>query len=43
MRNLYISDLHIFHNNILLFDDRPFKNVDEMTEEIVKRWNSAVD
>ena len=43
MKNLYISDLHIFHNNILLFDDRPFKNVDEMTEEIVKRWNSAVD
>ena len=43
MRNLYISDLHIFHNNIIYFDDRPFKDTDEMTNEIIKRWNNAVE
>ena len=43
MRNLYISDLHIFHNNIIYFDDRPFKDADEMTNEIIKRWNNAVE
>ena len=37
MRNLYISDLHIFHNNIIYFDDRPFKDTDEMTDEIKQR------
>ena len=43
MKNLYISDLHIFHNNIIYFDDRPFKDTDEMTNEIIKRWNNAVE
>lgn len=43
MRNLYISDLHIFHNNVLYFDDRPFGDMDEMIHEIIKRWNNAVE
>lgn len=43
MRNLYISDLHFFHNNVLLFDDRPFETMDEMINEMIKRWNGAVD
>ena len=43
MRNLYISDLHIFHNNVLSFDNRPFKDMDEMIDEIIKRWNNAVE
>lgn len=40
--NFYISDLHIDHANCLHFDNRPFKNIDEMREEIIKRWNSVV-
>lgn len=28
--NYYISDLHIGHENILRFDNRPFADVNEM-------------
>jgi len=37
-----ISDLHLDHKNIIKFCDRPFKNVDEMNEAIVKNWNKTV-
>lgn len=42
-RKLYIADWHYGHSNILAFDHRPFKTVEEMNEELVKRWNAAVD
>lgn len=42
-RNLYISDTHFGHQNILRFDSRPFSTVEEMEEEIVRRWNAAVN
>jgi calcineurin-like phosphoesterase family protein len=38
----YISDTHFFHNNILMYDNRPFKDVDEMLECMVERWNAQV-
>ena len=31
MANFYISDLHIGHENILRFDNRPFADVNEMS------------
>ena len=44
--NYYISDLHFFSKNQtaegLNFDNRPFKNVDEMHETILNNWNSRV-
>lgn len=40
-RKLYIADWHYAHANILAFDNRPFKTVEEMNEELVKRWNAA--
>jgi len=40
--NYYISDLHFEHSNCIGFDNRPFLNVKEMGEEIIKRWNSRV-
>ena len=40
--NYYISDLHLFHEAVLRFDDRPFSNLEEMHAEIVKRWNHKV-
>lgn len=35
--NYYISDLHLFHEAVLRFDDRPFSNLEEMHAEIVKK------
>lgn len=42
MAVLFTSDLHIGHENVLKFDNRPFKNVEEMNEEIIQRWNDKV-
>jgi len=38
----YISDLHLFHENSIRFDNRPFKNITEMHETIRERWNSKI-
>ena len=41
--NYYISDLHLFHEAVIRFDDRPFRDLEEMHAEIVKRWNEKVN
>lgn len=42
MANLYISDLHLCHENAIKFDNRPFKSLDEMHEIILLNWNNKV-
>ena len=37
-----VSDTHFFHANIIKYCNRPFSSVDEMNEELVKRWNAVV-
>lgn len=39
----FISDLHFGHTNILYFDNRPFKTIEEHDEYIVNKWNETVD
>jgi calcineurin-like phosphoesterase family protein len=39
----YISDWHYNHANIIAFDNRPFLTVDEMNNELIRRWNDTVD
>ena len=38
----YISDLHLFHDAVIGFDQRPFKSMEEMHEVIRERWNSKI-
>ena len=38
----FTSDTHFRHANIIKFSGRPFANVEEMNEELIRRWNEAV-
>ena len=38
----FTSDLHIGHRNVLTFCRRPFLDVKDMADSLVKNWNSVV-
>ncbi len=38
----YIADLHFDHHDIIAYDNRPFDSVEEMNEEMIRRWNRVV-
>lgn len=37
-----VSDTHFNHKNIILSENRPFNDKEEMNSELVKRWNETV-
>lgn len=41
-KKFYISDWHFGHKGVLAFDNRPFKSIEEMNNELIRRWNSVV-
>ena len=40
--NLYIADTHFGHQNAIAFDRRPFADVREMDEVMIRLWNGRV-
>jgi len=38
----FTSDLHFGHQNIISYCSRPFSSVDEMNDDLVRRWNATV-
>jgi len=41
-KKFYIADWHYDHKNCLAFDHRPFTDIDQMNEALVRRWNAVV-
>ena len=41
-RVFFIADLHFGHRDVLSFDKRPFRDVEEMETEMIRRWNAKV-
>lgn len=42
-RNVFFtSDFHMYHNNVLKFDHRPFEDIHEMHLALEERWNEVV-
>lgn len=42
MATYFSSDLHFDHANVIKYDGRPFKNVEEMNEVLIQNHNSVV-
>lgn len=41
--NIWVtSDTHFWHKNVISYDNRPFADVVEMNDELIRRWNEVV-
>ncbi len=38
----FTADQHFYHENIIKYCNRPFRNMEEMNEELIKKWNEAI-
>jgi len=37
-----ISDTHFGHSNIIRYEDRPYNDIEEMNDSLIKNWNQVV-
>ncbi len=42
IKKFYTADLHIDHSRIIELSKRPFSDVNEMKDTIIKNWNETV-
>lgn len=42
MKSFIISDTHFSHKNILLYENRPFRSIEDMDKQLINNWNSVV-
>jgi len=42
MRYWFTSDTHFGHANIIRYDNRPFQDIVEHDNELIRRWNTVV-
>src|SRR5581483_5246031 len=42
MAELFTSDTHFGHKNVIRYDERPFRDMDHMREMLIKNWNDTV-
>ena len=40
--NFYIADMHLGHENVIPYDNRPFRSVNEMNRALIDNWNRQV-
>ena len=41
-KTFFIADTHFGHNAIIGYENRPFADIEEMDEHIIKCWNGTV-
>ena len=41
-KKFYIADTHFGHENVIRFDNRPFKSIEEHDQTLINNWNSVV-
>ena len=42
MKKFYISDMHLFHEDVLKSSDRPYETIQDMHNDILIKWNKKV-
>lgn len=38
----FTADLHFFHENVIKYAGRPFRNFDDMNKALIKKWNEKI-